>query len=127
MAAEHARSLQVEVLEPIERREMFRLAYSLLVALALMLSPLGMMGGGMAMAHGGSAMEQTEGHCPDSDAPAEGSQAMLDCTGICSALAGTPQVALAERLEGLAPAAPRKLRSPKGLQPESEPPPPRFS
>lgn len=106
---------------------MLRFLYSL-IALALVLSPLGM-SQNMAMAHGPAAeMAPADGHCGDRKAPAEkGSGAMLDCMGICSAIAAADEVSLAQdALHAAAVEAPR-LAALSGLNPESEPPPPRIS
>jgi hypothetical protein len=109
---------------------MLRFLYSL-IALALVLSPLGMVQGGMAMAHGASAqMSEANGHCPDSEAPAgeeDRSKAMADCKGICSALAGGEE-GWPDRqlLVSLALDSPR-VAIIEGLHPESDTPPPRFS
>ena len=109
---------------------MLRLLYSL-IALALVLSPLGMVQGGMAMAHGASAkMNDADGHCPGSEAPSgeqDHSSAMADCKGVCSALAGGEE-GWPDRDMLVLPA----LDSPRvvvmnGLHPESDTPPPRFS
>ena len=102
-----------------------------LIALALVLSPLGLSQGGMAMAHG-AAMETAgaNANCPGSEAPAgdeDHSKAMADCKGICSALAGGEQ-GWAER-ETLVSSSLDSVRVAvmNGLHPESDTPPPRFS
>jgi hypothetical protein len=109
---------------------MLRFLYSL-IALALVLSPLGMLQGGMAMAHGPAAeMAMAEGHCGDSQAPAdkgEGSKAMLDCMGICSAIAAGDEPSTARAALPGAVNEASALAALSGLSPESEPPPPRIS
>ena len=109
---------------------MLRFLYSL-IALALVLSPLGMLQGGMAIAHGPAAeMAMAEGHCGDSQAPAdkgEGSKAMLDCMGICSAIAMSDDPSVSREALLAAAVEARSLAALSGLNPESEPPPPRVS
>jgi len=112
------------------RNDMLRFLYSL-IALALVLSPLGMPKGGMAMAHQPAAeMAMTEGHCADTQGPGdEGktSNAMLDCMGICSAIAaGDDAPAARDALPRLVNEA-SVLRALSGVSPESELPPPRIS
>lgn len=109
---------------------MLRFLYSL-IALALVLSPLGMSQGGMAMAHGPAVeMGAANGHCPGSEAPAgdeDRSKAMADCKVICSALAGREQGWVErEMLVSLSLDHPR-VAVMNGLHPESDTPPPRFS
>ena len=107
---------------------MLRFLYSL-IALALVLSPLGMPQGGMAMAHApAAASAMAEGHCGDSQAPAEkGSKAMLDCMGICSAIAGADVGDAARDALPAAVVQATILAALSGLHPESELPPPRIS
>jgi hypothetical protein len=104
---------------------MLRLLYSL-IALALVLSPLGM-SQGIAMAHGSEAA-MAEGHCSDPQAPAEeDSKAMLDCMGICSAIAMSDDPSVSREALLAAAVEARSLAALSGLNPESEPPPPRVS
>jgi hypothetical protein len=99
-----------------------------LIALALVLSPLGM-SQGMAMAHAPEAVT-ADGHCGDSQAPAdenEGSGAMLDCMGICSAIAAADEAWAARGAPATASIQAPAMPALSGLHPESEPPPPRIS
>ncbi len=109
---------------------MLRFLYSL-IALALVLSPLGMSQGGMAMAHGAAVeMGEANGHCPGSEAPAsdeDHSKAMADCMGICSALAGG-DLGWPERQAPVSVSLGiRRVAIMIGLHPESDTPPPRCS
>jgi hypothetical protein len=106
---------------------MLRFLYSL-IALALVLSPLGM-SQGMAMAHAPEAAV-AEGHCRDSQAPADqgkDSKAMLDCMGICSAIAAGGELPPVRHLSPPAAVVTPSPAALSGLNPESEPPPPRAS
>jgi hypothetical protein len=104
---------------------MLRILYSL-TALALVFSPLGM-SLGMAKAHAPEAV-MADGHCGDSPAPAdEGSKAMLDCMGICSAISTADNISVARNALPAAAIDAPTLAALSGLNPESEPPPPRVS
>jgi hypothetical protein len=109
---------------------MLRILYSL-VALALAVSPLAMSQGGTAMAHAPAAeMDMAGGHCGDTQAPAEedeSSKAMLDCMGICSAIAAGDHEWLGRGHVLAAAIKVSNLSVLSGLHPESEPPPPRIS
>ena len=110
---------------------MVRFLYSL-IALALVLSPLAMSQSGMAMAHSpaGAAAGMEDAHCGESHAPAQegkAPKAMPDCTGVCAALAAAEncwdagEQLLAEAIQ------PPNVPVLSGLNPESDPPPPRLS
>jgi len=108
---------------------MLRVLHSLL-ALALILSPMAMQGGSMAMAHAPAASGEAQGHCPDGQMPAgqeDHSKAMADCTGMCSALAGVEPGGTQPQMLLSTAAQPRGIAVLDGLKPESELPPPRFS
>lgn len=105
---------------------MFRFLYSLLVALALFVSPLSMLGdGGTAMAHG-SALGAADGHCPDMPQSKKQNKNTLDCSSICSAIAAAPAPVMKPfALAGVT--VPMLQHALAGVAPESEKPPPRIS
>ncbi|HEX6374793.1 MAG TPA: hypothetical protein VFZ91_03630 [Allosphingosinicella sp.] len=93
--------------------------------LALLLAPLGMIGGAPAVAHYGAV---AAGHCADMENPADApSSVPMDCTTACSAL---PAQADGIAVRPLLPCAPEpaaltvRLHS---LEPEAATPPPRIS
>lgn len=107
-----------------------------LVALALMLTPLSMIGDGGAMAHKAAIAHKADmasaadAHCAGSeqqDEDQEGSKAMLDCMSICSAIAGSASASF--RPQPLFASSPEVFPVPfhVGIHPESDPPPPRLS
>jgi hypothetical protein len=109
-----------------------RLVSSFLMALALLLAPLGMRGGeAMAMPGGaGSEMTSMGGHCSEPVQPAgdhKSSKPMLDCMSMCSAIAAPASLMAAPVL--LAPLAVTvgKAAMLVGSTLEKDPPPPRFS
>lgn len=101
----------------------------LLAALAVLLAPLTMIGGGaaMAMSHG-MAAEAGMDHCAGMDEPSKDQpRGDIECMMACAAIAP-----LASRFEArlMAPAPlPRVLAATeaRGLDPEAETPPPRSS
>lgn len=104
---------------------MARILYSL-IALALIFSPLAMSRAGMAMASGAAAGME-EGHCSDHPAGKDREQAMIDCLGICSAIAQCDQRWGDSGHILAAAVAASNVPVLTGLHPESELPPPRFS
>lgn len=109
----------------------------LLAILAMLFAPLGMMGGHAAMAmpaqatqaamdHG--AMMDPGGHCADREKQSHDRKgASIDCMIACSAMP-TAELRVEDRPSMPAivePAAP--ANGLRGLHPESDPPPPRFS
>lgn len=111
------------------RPVLFRFLSTALMAIALLLAPIGMLGQvGSAMAH---APTVSAPHCAEMDMPAdgedEGSGAMLDCMSICSAVAHTGQAELARLVIHEPPLDALLPRGLVGIHPESDPPPPRFS
>ena len=108
--------------------------FQLLLAFAMLLAPLTMVGGGaaMAMPHG-AAPEMAMDHCAGMDAPSKDQPskdqpaADVDCLMTCAAV--PPLVARLEaQLIAPAPLPPFvPAAAPRGLDPEAETPPPRFS
>ena len=106
----------------------------ILTLATLLLAPFGMLGNHAAAAlptaaASGHHMEgMAAGHCPDTGQPAKDrSSSSIDCMMACSALAGI-EGELAEH--PLPAAAPPEVIAPKaihGLNPEADPPPPRFA
>ena len=113
---------------PHMRSSMYRLIASLLVALALFVSPLAMSSSaGMAMPHA-ATLAQDDGHCAGESAPADedGTPAKASCASACAACLSlgaisSEQAALAP--VALAAAGPQVL---SGIRPEGETPPPRI-
>ena len=107
---------------------MFRFLSSLLVALALFVSPLSMLGGGgMAMAHAPTVAEMG-GHCEDMPGGEEQDvKKALDCTSICSAMAAAPSPLIQGSALAGAAAEPERQDMLASIAPESEKPPPRIS
>ena len=111
---------------------MIRLFSSLLVAIALLLSPL-TMANGAAMAMPGAAVAAVaesvaDGHCAGKDAPAdeEKAPAKASCASACAAVPAASPVFLEDA--AVAPEA-IGLRGPQvlsGIHPEGETPPPRI-
>jgi hypothetical protein len=105
-----------------------RLLSSLLVALALFLTPLAMTGGA-AMAHGGTATSEMPGHCTDPAAGSDmdhGSKAKLQCMAMCAAVPAIPAAmavhVAAPRVVLAMTAVPMRA----GIAPDRDTPPPRF-
>jgi hypothetical protein len=117
----------------LSRRAMARLLSSLMIALGLLLAPLGMANGAAAaMPHHGAAMTMAaaEGPCAGMPAPADKERKAdlkLSCASACAAF--IPAVAPLAAHAGLAPdpAAPLLPRRLAGLDPERETPPPRTA
>ena len=104
-----------------------RRLFQLLLALAMLLAPLTMVGGGAAMAKSHDAMTAM-GHCVGMDEPSKDQPAAdVDCMMTCAAVPP-----LVSRLEAhmIAPATLPHFAvasAPHRLDPEAETPPPRFS
>ena len=113
------------------RPGMVRLLSSIIVALALFLSPLAMASGsGMAMSHPAAAStSEAAGHCGGSETPADDGKGpvKLSCASACAAFLPAGPAASDE-----APADPAVLThaGPQllvGVHPEGETPPPRMT
>ena len=108
---------------------MYRLVASLLVALALFVSPLVMASGaGMAMPHA-AALSQVDGHCAGEEAPADedGAPAKGSCASACAAclsLGASSSAAASIAPLVIAANGPQVL---SGIHPEGETPPPRMT
>ena len=105
-----------------------RRLFPLLLALAMLLAPLTMLGGGAATAMPHDTMASMD-HCAGMDEPSQDRPgADIDCMMVCAAVPPP----LAPRLDShtVAPAALPHFAvatAPHGLDPEAETPPPRFS
>ena len=109
-----------------------RIVFSLLMAFALLLAPLGMRGGeAMAMPAGAdSQMGPMGGHCSKPVQPAgdhKSSKPMLDCMSMCSAIAAPGSPMTAPVLLAAMPHTVVGAAMLVGSTPERDPPPPRFS
>ena len=109
---------------------------------ALLLAPLGRIGLAQAMAAPATAGAMA-GHCAEmpaepaaaphhgthhQPAPAGGSEGMaVDCMIACAALAAAPDLFVVPRPVAMTLPAATFLSSLTGIQPEADPPPPRFS
>jgi hypothetical protein len=108
---------------------MVRFLANMILALALLVSPLAMVGGGMASAHAMPAMDSPAAHCAEEGRAPSGHEEQpgmaADCAIACAALPAAASRA-SEPLPPmqLAPAIIHHLRL-SGLQPERETPPPR--
>ena len=103
-----------------------RLLSLLFVALALMLSPIGMASGAAAAA----PTMVMAGHCAGMDTSSDNKQAptkKIDCMSICSAVAPAEPAILARlpHARAVDEAAPARMLA--GIPPERETPPPRPS
>lgn len=109
----------------------------LLMLVALLIAPLGMLGGESIAAVPAAGQSASSGHCeemaaspesvPDHQAPTKSADCLLDCMVLCSGMPSMP-VQLAEPM----PHAPLPMAFPPsapmgGLTPQAEPRPPRSS
>lgn len=97
-----------------------------LILLALLVAPLGMIGGAAAAAH---VQTMAAGHCAETDKsaqapPAAPADCMIACAGCLPAQTGTLSARPGMRAAVRPAPAPYQLR---GLHPEAATPPPRFS
>lgn len=97
-----------------------------LTLIALLLAPLGMIGGAPAMAHSRPAQA---GHCAEKEKPAEAPlSAPVDCMIACAGSLPAQAVALAAQPRPGRAVEPEPLAFRlDGLHPEAATPPPRFS
>lgn len=111
-----------------------RACLRLLLLAALLLAPLGRIGVAQAMAAPGG---MTMAHCADMPAPASGhhrqapnrdeGKMAVDCMIACAAMATAPAPFVAPAPAAVALPIPSLSSSLTGIQPEADPPPPRFS
>ena len=109
---------------------MLRLVSSLLVALALLFSPLAMTGGGaMAAPHASMVATGMDGHCAGADAPSDNDHwdAMAECAVACTSF-----VAVDAAISDNVPPIKQEVlvseyASMIGVRPEGETPPPRIT
>ena len=107
-----------------------RFAFLALIALAAMLlAPLRVLGGeAAAMPHHGASAHRSapaSEHCPS--APADDAIPGADCMTACSAIAAPAPAALPGRYAPAEAPARQAVNVIRGLVPEAEPRPPRFS
>ena len=116
---------------PYLKSRMIRLLSSMLVALALFVSPLLMASGAsMAMPHAAEASETQMGsHCADSEAPAEGDNSRGDasCASACAAFPAIGPADLKDALPVRPAAAAGVPQALSGIHPEGELRPPRIT
>ena len=108
----------------------FRCLLPLLTVLALLVAPFGRMAAAetMTLTHHAAAAAAMPGHCDDRPTPTQDRpDKAIDCMIACAAMAAADAPSLV--LAAFTPAAPERLALPAftGLNPEAEPPPPRFS
>ena len=113
-----------------------RACLRLLLLAAMLLAPLGRIGVAQAMA-APAATGMATAHCADMPAPAPGhhqkapapeSERMgVDCMTACAAMTTAPAPFVMPPPAAVAPPAASFLASLSGIQPEADPPPPRFS
>jgi hypothetical protein len=127
-----APSVAAAHLRPYLRGSMIRFLSSLLVAIALLLSPLAMVNGAaMAMPHmaaTGTVEMSADGHCAGEEAPVdeEKAPAKASCASACAAVPAASPVFLedvAVTREAIGLRGPQVL---SGICPEGETPPPRI-
>lgn len=121
------RRLQQPRLEPRLRAMPWFRFTGLLIALAMLLTPLSMIGGAHAMAVGGVELAQSD-HCAGMPAESpESPNRSTHCFVACSAIAPSA-AAMIERIDPVAEIGIGKIPAgPSGLSPTADPPPPRFS
>lgn len=109
----------------------------LLMLVALLIAPLGMLGGTSVAASPVAEQGASGGHCeemaashekaPDRQAPSKSADCLLDCMVLCSGMPSMP-VQLAEPMPRAAlPMAVPPSAAMSGLTPQAEPRPPRVS
>ena len=112
-------------------RSMIRLFSSLMIAIALFVSPVAMANGaGMAMPHAVVTSEaQTAGHCADSEVPSdeEKSRGEASCASACAAFPAIGPAYLEEALPVRPPAAAGIPQALSSIHPEGELRPPRIT
>lgn len=109
---------------------MLRFVSSLLIALALLLSPLAMAGGGAAAAyHGPAAVMATDSHCAATEAPVgkDRSDAKLSCAVTCAAFVAAEPAAGSTIAPGQVQAVAARDQLLIGIHLEGETPPPRIT
>ena len=108
----------------------FRRLLPLLTLLALLVAPFGRMAAAetMPVSHHAAATAAMADHCADLPAPEQDRpDQSIDCMMACAAMAAADAPAF--ETEAFAPAEPERLPLPSftGLNPEADPPPPRYS
>ena len=108
---------------------MVRFLSSLVVALALFLSPLAMASGaGMAMPSAAAATGAGS-HCAGSEAPSDADNSLMEmsCASSCAAYSPDPLIPAANASASPAKPIVMKPRLLAGIHPEGETPPPRIT
>lgn len=109
---------------------MFRLLSSMLVAIALLLSPMVMTSGGaMAAPHNPTMVVGMDGHCAETDVPSgnDRSKAMADCTVTCPMFASVEPMVADNGSPAKEDVFVAKYATLIGIRPEGEKPPPRIT
>lgn len=108
---------------------MLRFVSSLLVALALLFSPLAMSGGAAVAASHGPAAMAVEGDCPGTHAPADKTQshAKIGCAVSCAAFPAVGSITNEPVAPTKAKAVAARHQLLVGIHPEGETPPPRIT
>lgn len=106
-----------------------RFVSSMLVALALLFSPLAMSGGAAVAAPHGPAAMAVEGHCPGSGDPADETQsrAKIGCAVSCAAFPAVGPITNEPVAPAKAKAVAARHQLMVGIHPEGETPPPRIT
>ncbi|HKX22949.1 MAG TPA: hypothetical protein VJM81_06710 [Rhizorhapis sp.] len=102
---------------------------SILAALALMIAPVAMFGGGTAVAAPMAEAEMAAGHCAGMDGGHEKQKpaASHDCVAACSAIAPAAATSAEEPAGSLILYHALPLAAFHGIKSKAETPPPRFS
>lgn len=109
---------------------MFRLLSSMLVAMALLLSPMVMTSGGaMAAPHNPTMMVGMDGHCAVTDVPSgdDQSKAMADCAVTCPMFAAVEPTVADNGPPAKEDVFVAEYATLIGIRPEGEKPPPRIT
>lgn len=120
-------------MRPYLRGSMIRFLSSLLVAIALLLSPLAMENGAaMAVPHAaaaGTVEMVADGHCAGEHAPVdeEKAPAKAGCASACAAVPAVPPVFLEDAAQVREAIGLRGSQVLSGIHPEGETPPPRIT
>ncbi len=118
-------------------RMLLERSFRLLMLIALLITPLGMLGGASVAAVPAAAQGASSGHCedmagsreqvPNQQAPSRGADCLLDCMVACSGMPAMP-AQLAEPMPRVTqPVAVPPSAVMNGLTHQAEPRPPRFS
>jgi len=102
----------------------------LLVAVALLLAPVGMRSGAAMAMPAKMEMAEKHSHCAGSETPGEdggSAERAISCVALCSALAGADESAARPAPATCAWLEAKPLNALFGIEPGQDPPPPRLA